>query len=315
MTRRRHEVSDPRMPEVSSPLDWYINSPVLSEPTHLSRQLSNASSYGPLTPGSEASVSAYAFSPTTADDVERENGSYGTAGSISGAGGEGMASSTTSSGGYDEADTQIDWTQYDYVADDDSGFWRLQPQYVPGAGVPEYIRHSNDSGSSRRGGSSSSGGGSQRWSQDMTSETRRWVCLTADCTAGAFKRLADLQRHYAQVHSASTAKETYVCDYSKCARRHEPFGRRDHFRDHLRDFHTEDICKRGSPIDEGWLETRRMADGWWRCSKCLVRVRIDECDFTCPQCKSPCEESRQKARRTRYNLPSPTRSSNRQARR
>lgn len=305
MTRRRHEVSDPRMLEASSPLDWYISSPVLSEPTHLSRQLSNASSYSPLTPGSEASVASYAFSPTTAEDFE-----YG---SYAGGAAEGLASSTTSSG-YDETEGQVDWTRYDYIPDDESGFWRLQPQYMPGVGVPEYIRHSNDSGSGRQGGSSSSSGG-QRWSQDMSSETRRWVCLTADCNAGAFKRLADLQRHYAQVHSASTAKETYVCDYSKCARRHEPFGRRDHFRDHLRDFHSEDICKRGSPIDESWLENRRMADGWWRCSKCLVRVRIDECDFTCPQCKSPCEESRQKARRRRYNLPSPTRPSNRHTRR
>lgn len=296
MTLHGHDVASPRAADETSPGDWYAGSPAPSEPSFLSRQLSNASSYGPLTPGSEKSVPSYVMSPTLGEgSIDWESLSSHSSWI------QDNRLSVTSTG-HDEAEASVDWTRYDYVADEDSGYWRLQSQYIPTANMPETIRHTGPTALSHRG--DSSAGSSQRQSHETSSsETRRWVCLMADCNAGAFKRLADLQRHYAQVHSVSSIKESYVCDYPRCSRRREPFGRRDHFRDHLRDFHCEDICKRGSAIDKNWLQSRIMYDHWWRCSKCLVRVRIEESDYTCSQCRSTCEDSRQKERRHRFDKP------------
>ena len=240
MTLHGYDVTSPRTADEPSPGDWFVSSPGPSEPSYLSRQLSNASSFGPLTPGSEISVPSYVLSRTLGEDsIDWESIS-----SHSSWAPDHRLSVT--SGGYDGNDTPVDWTRYDYIADDDSGYWRLQPHFAPTTNMPETLRHTAPSASGGRG----SGSSSQRQSHETSSsETRRWVCLTADCSAGAFKRLADLQRHYAQVHSGAMVKESYVCDYPRCSRRREPFGRRDHFRDHLRDFHCEDICKRGSVID------------------------------------------------------------------
>ncbi|EEU49011.1 uncharacterized protein NECHADRAFT_75747 [Fusarium vanettenii 77-13-4] len=122
-------------------------------------------------------------------------------------------------------------------------------------------------------------------------------CLYPGCNVKPFKRSADLQRHYRNAHNPDSTKEAYHCDYPRCTRSNEPFSRRDHFRDHLREYHREDIQKRGIVVNKEWLEDRYYSDKWWRCPRCLVRVYTSKDEFECPQCKGSCEPKRKEKRR------------------
>ncbi|KAG6012552.1 hypothetical protein E4U54_007460 [Claviceps lovelessii] len=122
-------------------------------------------------------------------------------------------------------------------------------------------------------------------------------CLYPGCNAKPFKRRADLDRHYRHRHAADAQKVSFNCDYPRCSRRRDPFHRLDHFRDHLREFHKEDIEKRGGSVDENWLGERRVSSTWWRCPKCLKRVYIDRNGYECPTCKTACQAKRKEVRR------------------
>ncbi|KEY72093.1 hypothetical protein S7711_00109 [Stachybotrys chartarum IBT 7711] len=135
----------------------------------------------------------------------------------------------------------------------------------------------------------------------ISSQDSPLMCLHPDCDARP-KRRADLVRHYQQVHLSDVQKESYTCDYPRCQRRHHPFRRRDHFRDHLRDYHKEDIEKRGragpsSASDENWVEKCNVSSHWWRCSKCLHRVYISRNGYDCPECNLTCQTKRKEVRR------------------
>ncbi|KXJ92051.1 hypothetical protein Micbo1qcDRAFT_162143, partial [Microdochium bolleyi] len=86
----------------------------------------------------------------------------------------------------------------------------------------------------------------------------------------SFKRPADLDRHYKHKHPTSPV-EQFSCDYKRCYRSTEPFTRRDHCRDHYRDYHHEDLSRRGS---ESIRHEPNVSQKWWRCVKCLDRVTI-----------------------------------------
>ncbi|KAG6041785.1 hypothetical protein E4U41_001997 [Claviceps citrina] len=128
-------------------------------------------------------------------------------------------------------------------------------------------------------------------------------CLYPGCDAKPFRRRADLDRHYKHRHATDAQKISFNCDYPRCSRRRDPFHRLDHFRDHLREFHKEDIEKRGSgsgsgsSVNEEWLEDRRVSSTWWRCPKCLHRIYIKHNGYECPDCKTPCQAKRIEARR------------------
>ncbi|OAA70040.1 Zinc finger, C2H2-like protein [Akanthomyces lecanii RCEF 1005] len=122
------------------------------------------------------------------------------------------------------------------------------------------------------------------------------VCLFPGCDTKPFKRRADLDRHYKHKHAPTSQKDSYFCDYPKCARRRDPFHRRDHFRDHLREFHKEDIEKRGGSVNEEWLEDRNLSSTWWRCAKCLVRNYVEQNGYECPKCKTTCQAKRKELR-------------------
>ncbi|KAL2264919.1 hypothetical protein VTJ83DRAFT_7429 [Remersonia thermophila] len=143
-------------------------------------------------------------------------------------------------------------------------------------------------------------------------EKARYRCRIPGCDRGA-SRLADLLRHEHTVHSASLSPDgsggaglannktrRYVCDYKMCARHADPFYRQDHFRDHLRLFHKEDIPRRGARSEcKLWWQSRApyaVARGWWRCSKCLSRVVLKKHGFTCHGCGRTCEKQRQEYR-------------------
>lgn len=130
------------------------------------------------------------------------------------------------------------------------------------------------------------------------------------CTGkqSVFGRPADLERHYKNVHSDS--KDTFFCNFTKCPRSQDPFGRKDHYRDHLRDFHKEDIgCAKGEKsfrdkqdkrewhrAQKAWLAERVISSKHWRCARCLFKNYVAQAGWDCLSCKIPCEEARIRAR-------------------
>jgi len=128
---------------------------------------------------------------------------------------------------------------------------------------------------------------------------KKYQCLYPMCTQPAFGRSADLERHLTKLHFPEAQKETYNCDYKKCQRSASTaFTRRDHFRDHLREFHKEDILKRGrgSRDQTEWLWERQVDARWWRCGKCLSRIKLNSDGWECPVCRQMCEPDRRKVR-------------------
>lgn len=91
----------------------------------------------------------------------------------------------------------------------------------------------------------------------------------------------------------------FTCDYDACHRtRQKTFSQKEAYRDHLRDFHREDLLG-SSRTDDSWFNTRNLQEEWWRCKACLSRVSVSPNGFTCWSCNQPCEEERVIARQTR----------------
>ncbi|KAH6617261.1 hypothetical protein F5144DRAFT_499089 [Chaetomium tenue] len=131
-----------------------------------------------------------------------------------------------------------------------------------------------------------------------SSEKEKFKCPYRGCKHMA-RRQADLDRHFKIMHLADDQKTRYLCDYPKCGRHITPFYRQDHFRDHLREYHREDLVRRGSKGDEEWWSDRNpdaLKNGWWRCTRCLVKVRHKKNGYSCPGCKTRCEKERQQYR-------------------
>lgn len=136
-------------------------------------------------------------------------------------------------------------------------------------------------------------------SSRSASEKGKWICDYSTCQSKSFSRYADLARHKSSVHLEEENGEAFYCDYKKCSRNKQPFFRQDHFRDHLRDQHKEDLLRRGSKSDRDWWNSRNkhaLFDGWWRCNKCMSRVSDDE--WVCDRCGNACETERRQYRTT-----------------
>ncbi|RDL37599.1 uncharacterized protein BP5553_05032 [Venustampulla echinocandica] len=123
-------------------------------------------------------------------------------------------------------------------------------------------------------------------------------------TRPVFRRPADLERHYVVVHASA---QSFPCDYQRCNRKRNAFTRKDHCRDHFKEFHKEDIghCKGEKSAknkaerqakEQAWLDERKIDPKWWRCAKCLERVRVAKAGWQCSSCKRDCEPHRKKAR-------------------
>lgn len=80
-------------------------------------------------------------------------------------------------------------------------------------------------------------------------QKRKCKCTFDGCDK-KFTRTADRQRHEKYVHLDGRSKQNIVCDYPECSRHRLPFSRKDHYREHLRDFHFEDITKRGVNVHQ-----------------------------------------------------------------
>jgi len=127
-----------------------------------------------------------------------------------------------------------------------------------------------------------------------------YQCLYPGCRQKPFGRTADLERHIMRIHFPESQRYEFNCDYRRCARANirQGFTRRDHFRHHLRDFHKEDLLlksQRGADVG-GWLRKRPVDLRWWRCWKCLLRIKLEENGWECPECRQVCERERQVAR-------------------
>ncbi|KAL2757350.1 hypothetical protein ACRALDRAFT_2025165 [Sodiomyces alcalophilus JCM 7366] len=88
----------------------------------------------------------------------------------------------------------------------------------------------------------------------------------------------------------------FYCDYSACPRRTDGFNRKDRFRLHLQETHKEDVNKKGGRMEDSWLDSRKMSNKWWRCTKCLERVKIEEHGWECPRDQVKCEKRRREYR-------------------
>jgi len=130
----------------------------------------------------------------------------------------------------------------------------------------------------------------------LPNDGRLYVCLAPGCNHSPFKRVTDLDRHYKSVHVSDEDKEKFYCDYKKCPRSTDPFFRPERLRNHLRDYHKEDLPKKGTKSTVEWLRERNVQPKWWRCYTCLIRIEIRRHGFVCPSCNQVCESERQSLR-------------------
>ena len=129
-----------------------------------------------------------------------------------------------------------------------------------------------------------------------------------------FTTLAGLERHYRHVHNSND--KFFHCDYAKCSRAKEPFTRKDHYRDHLRDYHKEDLGaakgekmaksaeqkKKWQAAQQVWKKERVIWPNQWRCAKCLRKIYVQLEGWNCTVCKLECEQDRQRSRRDKAGL-------------
>ncbi|CAK7211266.1 hypothetical protein SCUCBS95973_001054 [Sporothrix curviconia] len=173
---------------------------------------------------------------------------------------------------------------------------------------------------------SASSGSCSAESGSMAGAKKEFVCKDPLCRSPAFTRMADLERHIRHIHTDADKKEQFLCDYAECSRSSTPFHRKDHYREHLREYHFEDLLKRGSNAhrstspnmasasaaqdykkdkkqkQEEQLQNCKTDASWWRCARCLKRVSIAERGWTCPSCKGSIEEPRKAIRDQRASF-------------
>ncbi|EXF76637.1 hypothetical protein CFIO01_13739 [Colletotrichum fioriniae PJ7] len=94
----------------------------------------------------------------------------------------------------------------------------------------------------------------------------------------------------------------FLCDYPACNRKNEPFNRKDRLRIHLTDVHKEDVSAKTFEMTVAWLQERKIYPKWWRCSKCLDRVKIEESGWSCPRDGSKVEDIRREFREKQHNM-------------
>lgn len=146
-----------------------------------------------------------------------------------------------------------------------------------------------------------------------SSEKGRLVhkCYVPKCKSKPVRRPFDLERHFTTVHGRGRA-ERHFCDYQKCKHK-EAFDRKDHCREHYREYHREDLVKNKQKDAAQWLEDRNVVSSWWRCSKCLKRNPTDRgwecgggCNHTCEKVRIAARESKMKAAESKTKAESQT---------
>ncbi|KAI1276315.1 hypothetical protein F5Y07DRAFT_399573 [Xylaria sp. FL0933] len=136
---------------------------------------------------------------------------------------------------YEPGSTERWWELYDFVADvepDQQPYWGLKP------GLP-----STDPFPATR---------AVEESPRSQAHDGMFFCMFEGCPK-SFRRKADLDRHYQQTHTSADTTGEYPYYWKKGPRSRDSFHRRDHLREHFRDYHNEDLLRRGSnKEDEEW---------------------------------------------------------------
>ncbi len=138
--------------------------------------------------------------------------------------------------------------------------------------------HDKNSSSSSSSGNSSGSGDGSNGSDQATDESpaialklgaetaarsrKLFRCREGECNKAVFTRLADLERHKKMIHTDESERESFRCDYGSCSRSGAPFFRKDHFREHLREMHREDLLKRGRKANRGKDAGMDSGDTW-----------------------------------------------------
>ncbi|KAI1085311.1 hypothetical protein F5B20DRAFT_575778 [Whalleya microplaca] len=181
-------------------------------------------------------------------------------------------------------DSGFQYQYYDFILGEGAGqgsYWQLKAGYTPSATLPERMAYDQNADVPR----------------SANDASGQHVCLEPFCNSNPFRRKADLQRHYMHIHRDVSQKKAFHCDWKKCQRFKEPFFRLDHCRDHYRDYHNEDILRRGANNESNeWWQSRNVDRKWWRCPKCLSRIYVKSDGFDCAKCKTKCESDRRKLR-------------------
>jgi hypothetical protein len=92
--------------------------------------------------------------------------------------------------------------------------------------------------------------------------------FSCQCTASGgktFSRLADLERHYKNVHVSVEKKDLFLCDHLKFERSKNmiAFTRKDHLCDSHRDCHKEAIgCAKGGKTMDSKIGRKYRRSGW-----------------------------------------------------
>ncbi|KAI6480927.1 hypothetical protein MCOR18_004960 [Pyricularia oryzae] len=134
----------------------------------------------------------------------------------------------------------------------------------------------------------------------QSSTKQQFRCPHEGCNS-VFDRHANLTRHMAKSKKHALAEgsagkpETYNCGFRTCQRAgRDAIPRKDHCREHLRNFHKQDLYKRGEKVEISWLQECLIDKSYWYCNKCLARnstVGVSS-PWSCQRCGTNCEPER-----------------------
>ncbi|KAI0012271.1 hypothetical protein F4779DRAFT_83034 [Xylariaceae sp. FL0662B] len=277
---------------------WPASTAMTRGPSHESGS-SEYTDYSASTSGSGQGQYETAFSPSS--DATGSYAYFGVADTVNYVtGGQGYNAYNQG-----EEDPGFQYQYYDFIPYGEGGqgpYWRLKAGYAPSAALPARIAYEQNIDVPRSAAAADNSNGNNNKKNNNNSDTSgQHVCLEPFCDARPFRRKADLQRHYAHMHRAASQKPAFPCDWKRCQRHREPFFRLDHCREHYRDYHSEDLLRRGGQgprRDESpdWWRRRNVDPRWWRCPKCLARIHVDADGFDCARCGVQCEPERRRLR-------------------
>ncbi|KAI9780681.1 MAG: hypothetical protein M1839_006622 [Geoglossum umbratile] len=123
---------------------------------------------------------------------------------------------------------------YDYIDSDDAVYWALKDEFKDSLGCPQtYLVRLKPKPQVPN----------QNRLKDKASNDKVYYCLSHSC-GGTFTRKADLERHIATIHKPNAPR--FDCPLNRCHRKGEDgFTREDHLNEHLRNYHSRYIPKRG----------------------------------------------------------------------
>lgn len=137
---------------------------------------------------------------------------------------------------------------------------------------------------------------------DLDRTLGSFSCVFPGSCGREFKKAADLQTHYQNVHTASKRRTLLVCSYDNCKypKLGHEFAQKSHLRDHYREVHKEDVWPAEAVTGGERFNSREntyfRSRNWWRCPMDLMKVYINESGWKCASCGVACAPDRIVAR-------------------